>query len=124
MENSRTARKSIVTATTFGVIPCVLGLGTAEYLRWSGTVWLSNSGAFWPTVCFLSSLAVLITLTFSSSMERTARVCGWLMVTWTWLYLPLWLTAQAIPQSSAVIPRDGRVFVAGDSARQPSDKVW
>jgi hypothetical protein len=38
--------------------------------------------------------------------------------------LPLWLTAQAIPQSSAVVTGDGRVFVAGEWARQPTDKVW
>jgi hypothetical protein len=124
MEKSLIRRKAVVTATVFGVFPCVLGVGIAQYLRWRGTVWLSNAGAFWPIVCSLTSIAILVKLVVSSSKDRTARVWGWLILTWTWLYLPLWLTAEQIPQSSAVVLWDGRVHVAGEWARQPSDKVW
>jgi hypothetical protein len=72
----------------------------------------------------MTSAGVLVALAVSSSKDRTARFWGWLILTWTWLYFPLWLTAQEIPQSSAVVPGDGRVFVASEWARQPSDKVW
>src|SRR5262245_62638441 len=124
MEKARLPQTAIVTATLFGVIPCLLGLGIAQYLRWRGTVWLTSAGAFWPIVSLVTSIAVLITLAVSSSKDRTARVWGWLILTWTWLYFPLWLTAREIPQSSAVVSRDGRVFVASEWARQPTDKVW
>ena len=60
MENSPIRRKAIVAGTVFGVIPCILGAGIAQYLRWRGTVWLSNGGAFWPIVCFVTSVAVLV----------------------------------------------------------------
>src|SRR5262245_20936771 len=108
MENSTIRRKAIVTATVFGVIPCILGLGIAQYLRWRGTVWLTSAGAFWPIVSLVISIAVLIIFVVSSSKDRTARIWGWLILTWTWLYFPLWLTAQEIPQSSAVVSREGR----------------
>jgi hypothetical protein len=124
MENASVRRKAIRTATVFGVIPCVLGAGIAQYLRWNGTVWLSSAGGFWPIACLATSIAILVTLAVSPSRDRTARISGWLVLTWTWLYFPLWLTAQQIPQSSAIVPADGRVFVASEWARQPSDKVW
>jgi hypothetical protein len=124
VENTKTRRNALVTATLFGAIPCLLGLGIAQYLRWRGTVWLTSAGAFWPIVSFVTSLAVLITLAVSSSKDRTARIWGWFILTWTWLYFPLWLSAREIPQSSAVVARDGRVLVAGEWARQPSDRVW
>ena len=124
MENSTIRRKAIVTATVFGVIPCILGVGIAQYLRWRGTIWLTSAGAFWPIVSLVTSIAVLLIFVFSSSKDRTARIWGWLILTWTWLYFPLWLTAQEVPQSSAVVSREGRVFVASEWARQPSDKVW
>ena len=124
MESSTSPRKMTVTATVFVVIPCVLGLGIAQYLRWRGTVWLSSAGGFWPVVCLATSVAILISLALSSSKDRTALVCGWLVLTWTWFYVPLWLTAQGIAQSTAVVPRDGRVFVAGEPGRKPTDRVW
>jgi len=124
MENSTLRRKPIVTATVFGVIPCILGVGIAQYLRWRGTVWLTSAGGFWPIVCFVTSVVVLISLAISSSKDRTARIWGWLILTWTWLYFPLWLTAKEIPQSSAVVTKDGLVSIASEWARQPSDKVW
>ena len=124
MENARIPRNAMVTATVFGVIPCILGIGIAQYLRWRGTVWLTSAGAFWPIVSLVTSVAVLISLAVSSSKDRTARVWGWFILTWTWLYFPLWLTAREIPQSSAVVTADGRVFVASEWARQTSDRVW
>jgi hypothetical protein len=124
MENSTIPRKPVVAAIVFGVIPCILGLGVGQYLRWRGTVWLTSAGAFWPIVCFLTSVVVLVSLAISSSKDRTARIWGWLILTWTWLYFPLWLTAQEIPQSSAVVSKDGLVSVASEWARQPSDRVW
>jgi hypothetical protein len=124
METAKIRRNALVTATVFGVVPCLLGLGIAQYLRWRGTVWLTSAGAFWPIVSLVTSAAVLVTLAVSSSKDRTARIWGWFVLTWTWLYFPLWLTAREIPQSSAVVARDGRVLVASEWARQPSDKVW
>ena len=124
MENSTSPRRMIATATVFVVIPCILGVGIAQYLRWRGTVWLSGAGAFWPVVCFATSVAILIRLALAPAKDRTALVCGWLVLTWTWFYVPLWWTAQEVAQSSAVVPRDGRVFVAGEPARKPTDKVW
>jgi hypothetical protein len=124
METSILRRKPIVTAAVFGVVPCILGVGIAQYLRWRGTVWLTSAGAFWPIVCFVTSVVILVSLAISSSKDRTARIWGWLILTWTWLYFPLWLTAQEIAQSSAVISKDGLVSIASEWARQPSDKVW
>src|SRR5262249_62336090 len=108
MENATRRRKAMVTATVFGVIPCVSGLGIAQYLRWRGAVWLTSAGAFWPVVSLATSVAVLITLAVSSSKDRTARVWGWLILTWTWLHFPLLLTAREIPQSSAGVASGGR----------------
>ena len=124
MDTSPIRRKAVVMATVYGLIPCAVGAGIAQYLRWRGTVWLSNAGAFWPIACSVTSIAILVRFAVSSSKDRTARVWGWLILTWTWLYLPLWLTAQQIQQSSAVVPWDGRVYIASDWVRQPSDKVW
>lgn len=124
METSPIRRKAVATAIVFGLVPCVLGLGIGQYLRWSGTVWLSNAGPFWPIVCAVASVAILVGLAVSKTKDRTARVWGWIILTWTWLYLPLWLTAGQIPQSSAIVPSDGRVYVAREWARSPSDKIW
>jgi hypothetical protein len=124
MDLARIRQKAIVTATVFGVIPCLLGIGISQYLRWSGIVWLSDTGPFWPVVCLGTSIAILTTLFASSSNDRTTRVCGWVLITWTWLYFPLWFAAKEIPQSSAVVTKDGRTFIASEWARQPSDKVW
>ena len=108
----------------FGIIPCVLGVGIGQYLRLSGVIWLTDAGGFWPVVCLGASLATFINLAVTSVRDRTLEVCAWLVITWTWLYFPFWLTAAEIPQSSAVVSRDGRVSIAGDSARQPGNKVF
>src|SRR5262245_22553499 len=85
MDHSRIPRKAIVTAMVFGVVPCILGAGIAQYLRWSGIVWLSDAGPFWPVVCLGTSVVLLTSLFASSSNDRITRVCGWVMITWTWL---------------------------------------
>jgi len=124
MDISPARRKAMVTTAAFWVVPCILGTGIAQYLRWSDFVWLSNAGAFWPVVCAGTSVAVVIKFSVSPSNDRAARFWAWLVLTWTWLYFPLWLTAKEIPQSSAVISRNGRTFVASEWAGQPTDKVW
>jgi hypothetical protein len=124
MESSSTGQKAFVVATAFGVIPCVVGVGIGQFLRWNDVVWLTDAGGFWPIVFFGASLAVLLKRVVSPFEDRTSCVVAWLVVAWTWLYFPLWLTATEVPQSSAVISRDGRVFVASDSARHPTSKVW
>jgi hypothetical protein len=124
METTSNRRNVVMTAAVFGIIPCLLGLAIAQYLRWRGTVWLTSAGAFWPVICLVTSVAILISFLVSPSKDRTARVWGWLVLTWTWLYFPLWLTAREIPQSSAVVSGDGGVSIASEWARQPSDRVW
>jgi hypothetical protein len=93
-------------------------------LRSNDVIWLTDGGGFWPIVFFGASLAALLKRTISPFEDRTSCVVAWLVIAWTWLYFPLWLTATEIPQSSAVISRDGRVFVASESARHPTSKVW
>jgi hypothetical protein len=39
-------QNAIVKATVFGIIPCVLGVGFGQYLRWSGTIWLTDAERF------------------------------------------------------------------------------
>ncbi len=124
METSSSRPNAVTTAVVFGIVPCLLGLGIAQYLRWRGIVWLTSAGAFWPIACLVTSVAILISFAVSPSKDRTARVWAWLVLTWTWLYVPLWLTAQEIPQSSAVVSRDQGVYIASEWARQPSDRVW
>jgi hypothetical protein len=124
MESSSKRQRAVMMAMVFGVIPCILGVGVGQYLRWSGTVWLTDAGGFWPTVCLVASLVAFMKLASASAGDRTTHVGAWSIITWTWLYFPLWLTASDMPQSSAVVSKEGRVFVARDWARQPEDKVW
>jgi len=124
MESSSTRQNALVMATVFGIIPCILGVGIGQYLRWSGTIWLTDAGGFWPIVCFGTSLATFIKLAITSVRDRTLHVGAWFVITWTWLYFPFWLMAADIPQSSAVISKDGRVFIASEWARHREDKVW
>ena len=124
MGSTSTRKRTISKVMMFGIIPCVLGIGIGQYLRWSGTIWLTDAGGFWPVVCLGASLATFIALAVSSARDRTLEVWAWLVITWTWLYFPFWLTAAEIPQSSAVVSKDGRVFIASDSARQPGNRVF
>jgi hypothetical protein len=124
MESSSARQNAIVKATVFGIIPCILGIGFGQYLRWSGTIWLTDAGGFWPIVCFGASLAAFIKLANTPLGVRTTHVGAWLIITWTWLYFPFWLTAIDIPQSSAVISKDARVFIASEWVRDHANKVW
>src|SRR5438034_9880173 len=124
MEGSSTRHNAKVKVVVFGVVPCILGLGIGQYLRWSGTIWLTDAGGFWPIVCLGASLATFIKLATTSARDRTLHAAAWLVVTWTWLYVPFWLTATDVPQSSAVISKGGRVLIASDWARQRENRVW
>ncbi len=124
MGSASTRKKTMAKVIMFGIIPCILGAGIGQYLRWSGAIWLTDAGGFWPVVCLGASLATFVKLAITSARDRTLHVCAWLVITWTWLYFPFWLTAAEIPQSSAVVSKDGRVFIASESARRPSNKVF
>ena len=124
MESSSTRQQRMVAATVFGIVPCILGVGIGQVLRWSDTIWLTDAGGFWPIICLVASVAALVKRAISPFDDRTTCVASWLVVAWTWLYFPLWLTATEIPQSSAVISRDGRVFIASEWARHSTNKVW
>jgi hypothetical protein len=124
MASSSARQNALVAATVFGIIPCILGLGVGLYLRWGGTIWLTSNGGFWPKACFCISIALLAKRAISPFEDRMACVGAWLMIAWTWLYFPLWLTATEMPESSAVVNRQGRVFIASEWARQPTDTVW
>ena len=124
MESSSKRRDAMMMAAMFGIIPCILGVGIGQYLRWSGTIWLTDAGGFWPIVCLGASLATFIKLATTSARDRTLHAFAWLMITWTWLYFPFWLTATDVSQSSAVVSKDGRAFIASESARHPDAKVW
>lgn len=124
MESSWARHKALVAATIFGVVPCILGAGVGQYLKWADIIWLTDAGGFWPIACLGASLAALTKRAISPFTERTTCITAWLVIAWTWLYFPLWLFATEIPKSSAVVSRDGRVFIASGWARQPTNKVW
>ena len=124
MESSSKRHDVMMMATVFGIIPCILGVGIGQYLRWSGTIWLTDAGSFWPIVCLGASLATFLKLAITSARDRTLHAFAWLVITWTWLYAPFWLTAIEVPQSSAVINKNGRVFIASEAVRHPDTKVW
>jgi len=123
MNRSRKRPNARVVALVFGIIPCMLGVGLGQYLRWSGTVWLTDAGGFWPVFCFLASLLACVYLALTSAYDRTIRISAWLMLTWTWLYFPFWLTAAGLPRYSAIIGNDGRVTIAGEWMRPGADKA-
>jgi hypothetical protein len=124
MGSTPTRKNAIAKVMIFGIIPCILGTGIGQYLRWSGAIWLTDAGGFWPVVCLGASLATFIKLAITSVRDRTLHVCAWLVITWTWLYFPFWITAEEIPQSSAVVSKHGRVLIASESARRPGNKVF
>lgn len=112
------------TAVLFGLLPCVLGAGAAQYMRWTDTVWLTTAGSFWPIVLLSISGAILIKLMFSPFKDRTSSVTAWLVLAWTWFYLPLWVTAREVPYTAAVVGGDGRVHIVSEVTRDPKLKVW
>ena len=98
-------------AVLFGLLPCVLGLGAARYVRWTDTVWLTTAGGFWPIVLLSVSGAILVKLMFSPFKDRTSSVTAWLILAWTWFHVPLWATAREVPYAAAVVGGDGRVHI-------------
>ena len=124
MASSSARQKALVAAAVFAAVPCILGLSIALYLKWGGTIWLTSAGGFWPIACLGLSIASLIKRAVSPFEDRMAGVGAWLMIAWTSLYFPLWLTALSVPQSSAVISPHGRVYIASEWARNPTDTVW
>lgn len=124
MENPSRRQNALIAVAVFGIIPCILGVGAGLYLRWSEAIWLTSAGGFWPIACLSVSLASLMRRAISPFQDKTPGVCAWLVVTWTWLYFPLWWMAGEIPQSSAVVGRHGQVYIASEWVRQSSDRVW
>ena len=111
-------------AIVFAIVPCVLGGGIGLYLNWNGTIWLSDTGGVWPVVCLGASVAALLYLAITADYDKTLYFSAWLLITWTWLYVPLWLTAPGIPRSWAIVGKDGTVHVAGEWASSGADVVW
>lgn len=111
-------------ALVFWVLPCVLGLGCAQVLRWTDTVWLATAGGFWPITLTLVSVAILIRRMFSPFSDRTIAGTAWVTLVLAWFLAPLWATAVNVPFASAVISRDGRVHTVREVARYPEYKVW
>ncbi len=116
---SRTAR-----AIVYGALPCLIGLGAAYYLRWSGSVWLAITGSLWPIVLTCASLAILIRLAFSPYDDRMIATSAWLTLLVTWFFVPMWASAIQVPHAAALIDRDGRVRLASEVARLPGYGVW
>jgi hypothetical protein len=112
------------TALLFGLLPCMLGVGVAQYVRWTDTVWLTTAGSFWPIVLLSISGAILIKLMFSPFKDRTSSITAWLVLAWTWFHLPLWVTAREVPYAAAVVGGDGRVHIVSEVTRDPTLKVW
>lgn len=108
----------------FAIIPCVLGGGLGLHLNWNGTVWLSDTRGVWPVACLGASVAAILYLATTVDYDKVLYVCAWLLITWTWLYVPLWLTAPGIPRTWAVVGKDGTVHVAGEWAPSGADIVW
>jgi hypothetical protein len=111
-------------AIVFAIIPCVLGGGIGLYLNLSGTIWLSDTRGVWPVVCLGTSVAFILYLATTADYDKTPYVTAWLLFTWTWLYVPLWLTASGIPRTWAIVGKDGTVHVAGEWAPSGADMVW
>ena len=124
MKSPPTQLNARAIALVFGIIPCVLGVGLGQYLRWSGSVWLTDASGFWPIFCFIASLLACVYLALTTVNDRTVRVSAWLMLTWTWLYFPFWLTAAELPRFSAIISNDGRVVIASEWVRPSAARVW
>lgn len=108
----------------FAIIPCVLGGGLGLLFNWYGTIWLSDTRGVWPVVCIGASVATIIYLATTTDYDKVLHVSAWLLITWTWLYVPLWLTAPGIPRTSAVVGKGGSVHVAGEWAPSGANIVW
>jgi hypothetical protein len=124
MKHPPKGRSKTSRAVIFGLLPCLLGLGAAQYLRWTDAVWLTIASWFWPIVLTVTSAAILIRLVFSPFEDRTSAVCAWLTLVLTWFYVPMWATSVELPRSAAVVDRSGNVHLATRATRQPGYKIW
>jgi hypothetical protein len=111
-------------AIVFAIIPCVLGSGLGLYLNWNGTIWLSDTRGVWPVVCIGATVAAIVYLSTTVDYDKVLYVCAWLLITWTWLYIPLWLMAPGIPKTWAIVAKDDTVHVAGEWASSGAELVW
>ena len=112
------------TALVFWLLPCVLGLGAAQVLRWTDTVWLSTAGGFWPITLTMISVAILIRRLFSPFSDRTIAGAAWVTLVLAWFLGPLWAVAVDVPFAAAVVSRNGHVHNVREVARYPEYKVW
>ena len=113
-----------VMAIVFAIVPCILGGGFGLYLNWSGTVWLSDTRGVWPVVCLGASAAAVLYLVTTVEYDKIVYASAWLLIAWTWLYVPLWLTAPGLPKSWALVGRDRTVHIASDWSPSGADMVW
>ena len=118
-----THRNIRMLATVYGIVPCILGIALGQYVRLSGYVWITTAGGFWPVFCLLVSLFACLYLVMAKVNDRTLRLSAWLMLTWTWLYIPFWLAAVDLPRASAVVGADGRVSMVSAWARADGDRA-
>ena len=108
----------------FGILPLVLGLLSAQSLRWADVIWLSDAGGTWPFILSAISIAILIKLVFSPFQDGSSSVAAFLTLWLTWYYVPMWVWAVETPYTSAVVSKDGRIHVAREATRYPGSKVW
>ena len=113
-----------VLAIVFAIVPCVLGGGLGLYLNLHGTIWFSDTGGVWPVLCLGASITAALYLATTVDYEKVVHGCAWLLITWTWLYVPLWLTASGIPKTWAVVGKDGTAHLASEWAPLATDMVW
>ncbi len=112
------------TALVFWLLPCVLGLGAAQALRWTDTVWLTTAGGFWPITLAAASIAILIRRSFSPFSDGTIGGAAWVTVVLAWFFGPVWASAIEVPYAAAVVSTGGRVHNVREVARYPEYKVW
>lgn len=124
MERRSPGENKPVAMLVFGILPCLVGAAIGLCLTGADIIWLSSAGGFWPIFFILVSIASLIRRAVSPFKERTSAVAAWLALAWTWLHVPLWLSATEVPHVSGVVGRDGRVVLTSDVARDLADKVW
>lgn len=124
MKRRSKSRRWPYRAAVFGVMPCILGLGAGQFLRWNDAIWLTDAGVFWPYTLSAISAAILIKLAHSPIEETTSAVAGWLTLLLTWFYAPIWATGVKVPNTAAVVGKDGRVHVAREATRDAESPVW
>lgn len=124
MKRPSKSRRWQYRAAVFGLMPCILGLGVAQLLRWNDAIWLTDAGGFWPYTLSAISAAILFKLALSPFEDTTSAIAGWLTLLLTWFYAPIWVTAVKVPYTAAVVGKDGRVHVARDATRNAESPVW